>query len=347
LLDCYCTVWYCNKLYRDDGDELGSLYNPGSKKQNISYLLNFQFAPRGGQSGGRGRHGGGRRDRETHLTHYTPPKPRYDTSHYLQANCQFIVKSGADYSSHSQDPDILVDWDLIQQLILKQSGCEPTACPICLFPPTAAQVSRCGHVYCWACILHYLALSDEQTRKCPICDQAIARQDLRSVLVLPQTNLTTGSTVEMRLMKRERDSLFAVPADCTESFTHFPSVQQAGTNRRFIKMFQASAEEVNTNILARERRELELQWRQEKDQPESCFIQEAMALLASREESGLMMISLSPSVSTSSMKEEMPQLELLTLGSTGQAVDPFQEEVEEQQEVEEEIFTTTEGEGGK
>ena len=37
-----------------------------------------------------------------------------------------------------------------------------------------------------------------------ISDQQIARQDLKSVMVLPQPALCTGDTVEMRLMKRDR-----------------------------------------------------------------------------------------------------------------------------------------------
>lgn len=28
---------------------------------------------------------------------------------------------------------------------------------------------RCGHVYCWSCILRYLSLSERTWRKCPIC----------------------------------------------------------------------------------------------------------------------------------------------------------------------------------
>ena len=31
-------------------------------------------------------------------------------------------------------------------------------CPICLYPPKAAKMTRCGHVFCWCCILHYLKL---------------------------------------------------------------------------------------------------------------------------------------------------------------------------------------------
>jgi len=215
---------------------------------------------------------------------YTPAKPRYSAQHYLQATCQFVLSDSADLVNHTIDPDAIVDWDVVEQVVLKQGGSEPTACPICLFPPNAAKLTLCGHVYCWPCILHYLALSDDSSRKCPICDHMVAREDLRSVVVVPQPDHCTGATIEMRLMKRDRESLIAVPADSDLDTSLFPAVADAGPNRRFIKMFTASAAEVGANILARERKELEEQWTKEGSQPEGCFIQEALALLAKREE---------------------------------------------------------------
>ena len=209
---------------------------------------------------------------------------RYSAQHYLQATCQFVLSDSADLVNHTIDPDAIVDWDVVEQVVLKQGGSEPTACPICLFPPNAAKLTLCGHVYCWPCILHYLALSDDSSRKCPICDHMVAREDLRSVVVVPQPDHCTGATIEMRLMKRDRESLIAVPADSDLDTSLFPAVADAGPNRRFIKMFTASAAEVGANILARERKELEEQWTKEGSQPEGCFIQEALALLAKREE---------------------------------------------------------------
>jgi hypothetical protein len=147
------------------------------------------------------------------------------------------VRAGGDYTAHVADPDALVDWDQVEQVILRQSGAEPTACPICLFPPTAAKLTLCGHVYCWACILHYLALTDDDSRKCPICEQPIAASDLRSVVVTPQEDRPTGATMEMRLMRRERDGLLALPAASRLEVTGSepPTVLQTGLDRRFVQ----------------------------------------------------------------------------------------------------------------
>ena len=98
-------------------------------------------------------------------------------------SCQFVVKSGSDYSVHLSDPDTIVDWDLVEQVGLKTNDAMPS-CPICLYPPRAAKTARCGHVFCWPCILHYLALSDDTSRKCPICYAQVSKTDLKSVVAL-------------------------------------------------------------------------------------------------------------------------------------------------------------------
>lgn len=56
---------------------------------------------------------------------------------------------------------------------------EVPSCPICLYPPTAAKITRCGHIFCWACILHYLSLSEKTWSKCPICYSSVHKKDLK------------------------------------------------------------------------------------------------------------------------------------------------------------------------
>ena len=42
-----------------------------------------------------------------------------------------------------------------------------------------AKMTRCGHIYCWPCILHYLALGEKSWRKCPICYESVHDTDLK------------------------------------------------------------------------------------------------------------------------------------------------------------------------
>ena len=61
------------------------------------------------------------------------------------------------------DPDIHFAWhDVLQVIVPTSSGLPTTAtaeapnnvdaveCPICLSPPSAARMSRCGHIACFA-----------------------------------------------------------------------------------------------------------------------------------------------------------------------------------------------------
>jgi len=279
-----------------------------------------------------GRRGPGKRGQQVVV------RPRYDQSHYLQANCQFTVRAGEDYSLQLADPDIMVCWEAIELVELRTASQEMTACPVCLFPPVAAQMSKCGHVYCWACILHYLALSDDTSRPCPICHQQITKTDLRSVTLHTLTARNTGDIVTMNLMKRERNSLFAVPANKSFLGDH-PELGQANVDPDFVKLFTASPEQVKTKIIDRERRELERQWEEEKDQPESCFIQEALKLLEQRELENSLRCS-KKTVKRSLQveqeeKETLPSIESLVLSSPqGEGfVDPFTEEEEPKQDL--------------
>jgi len=318
----------------EDEFEFGSVFNPGSKKQNYNHLLNFQYNARGPVSNAINRGRNNRGHRGNSKQHYQAPNRKaYNKSHYLQANCQFIVKSSGDYSVHSVDPDTLVEWSQIEQVHLKTSGSDLTSCPICLFPPTAAKISRCGHVFCWPCILHYLALSDDSYRKCPICDQNIEKADLKSVIAVPQKDFSTGSLIEMKLMKRERNSLFAVPVS-NEVLTEVPAVNRSGLDRNFVKLLTANSVQVRDNILARERRELLRQWSEEKDQPESCFIQEALTLLTAREVNEPNVVNVEGVVDSKKdclpefNKENLPEINTLKLTCASASVDPFGEESE-------------------
>jgi len=249
---------------------------PEAKKQSLNHLLNFQYTPRGnGQETDRSR---GPRPSKNHNQQY---RQTFNKEQYLQSNCQFIVEAVGDYSVHLVDPDVPVNWDNIQEVYLKTSGSEPTSCPICLFPPIAGKISRCGHVFCWPCILHYLALSDDDWRKCPICYVNISKSDLKSVQAITQETLGTGSMVEMRLMKRERNSTLAVPVN-HPGLDAFPFVNDQEENKALSKLIKATPEQVLSRILIREQEELQQRYREEKDQPESIFIKEALALLESR-----------------------------------------------------------------
>ena len=147
----------------------------------------------------------------------------------------------------------------------------------------AAKIARCGHVFCWPCILHYLSLSDHSWRKCPICYDAIHRPDLKSVVSITWDEFNVHDEIEFRLMRRDRNSLFALPVEqyFPEVNEKHPSINDKLTS--YSQLVMASPTQVARGIISKERLELEDQYRAEKDEPEACFIEEALQYLSQRE----------------------------------------------------------------
>jgi hypothetical protein len=84
---------------------------------------------------------------------------RYPTAPYLKerfvhANFRFLIRSDRDYAVALSDPDMVIDWDDVEQVLV--TIFHEITCPICLIhPPVVAKTTKCGHIFCWTCILHY------------------------------------------------------------------------------------------------------------------------------------------------------------------------------------------------
>lgn len=205
----------------------------------------------------------------------------------ISSSCQFVVKSNGDYAPYMISPDMLVEWSSIEQIHFFGSTEEPQ-CPICLYHPVAAKMTRCGHVYCWPCILHYLALSEKKSwRKCPICYEAVHIGDLKSAVSKPHRNFVCDESVTFQLMCRSKNSLQIYKADATpaiiKSMAQYPhfSAHQDELNHR--KLVLARPHEI-LSIIERERNELRCQLVSDGiDCPDSIFVQQALHLLEERE----------------------------------------------------------------
>lgn len=261
--------------------------NGGSKKQSLNHLLNFHYAPRGEHAASSLRRPGSGLA-SSHQHHYNSAKwlmsthkHKYNKEQFLQANCQFVVRSDGDYTGYLSDPDILVDWDMIEQV--RVISCEDVNCPICLSTPVAGKITRCGHVFCWSCMLHYLALSDKSWRKCPICYESVHRQDLKSVEILLRATHNIGDQITFRLMKRERGSLIASPVSQYDARASYGllSVAEDKLDVIYSKLLTADVDQISL-IIEKETAELKLQISENEGCPELCFIEQAMQLLEER-----------------------------------------------------------------
>lgn len=163
--------------------------------------------------------------------HYVP----FNKERYVNAQYRFLVKPTGDYTVYFADSDIYLNWSDILTVLIPTSSAlstashvnalstsqqpsldlhEGAACPICLSPPTSPRMTKCGHVYCYPCILHYLTINEAASgastpssyhqhvpgasrpavlatnsssnsapkwKRCPICWDAIYAKDLKAV----------------------------------------------------------------------------------------------------------------------------------------------------------------------
>eukprot|EP00124_Ichthyophonus_hoferi_P003622 Ihof_evm1s326 gene=Ihof_evmTU1s326 len=251
-------------------------------KKHVNYLLNFssyeQTQPRQHFIGGSRP---GRANRNSRSGSHTP----YSKERFLQANCQFLVADGGDFSTNQVNPDLPVPWDAIEQV--RVFSYTEMACPICLQKPQAGKITKCGHVYCWTCLLHYLSLGDRIWRKCPICYECIYKKDMRSVTIVTRQLATVGQSIALNLVERERASTTVLPYGRLKDQigTDIP-LSSDPMGSVYCNLLRIPPQDVLDNIIKQEERELQVQLSDCNDiysESEIPFIQEAMIALKARE----------------------------------------------------------------
>ncbi|KZP25367.1 hypothetical protein FIBSPDRAFT_1041511 [Athelia psychrophila] len=237
---------------RQDSSETTTPKRPGSKMaqhgQSLNHLLNFTLPPRQSQVP----QSLPRRSRKNAPSHQVWNKERFVNAQY-----RFVMNPNGDFTVHFADPDIFFQWQDILQVIIPRSSALATAaasgaqsgqdeghttCPICLSPPVAPRMTKCGHVFCFPCILHYLNTSDSlKWIRCPICFDSVNEKQLKCVKwydgpdhseddideAQPEASSSAsaldafatapreGSTMRMRLMQRPQITTLALPRSPT------------------------------------------------------------------------------------------------------------------------------------
>ncbi|KAJ8725786.1 hypothetical protein PYW08_003969 [Mythimna loreyi] len=262
------------RLEGDDEPEIGSVFVPGSKKRNLNHLLNFMYPTRGVPE-----HRGPQLRRPG--PQYRGPS-RHEHDLYLRAYCQFVVKEDGDYKPNLLDPDIPIKWEHIEEIVVRGTG--RPECPICLGAPAAGRVGRCGHVYCWACVLHYAATHDKQPPPCPVCTTPLHVKDMKPTRIVQWGS--PAEEVTMRLVRRLRGSSTVEVApprgqviEALPAILPLENINEAP----FCKMFSATKKQV-LEILKRERDEIEKQILAEIDTTEIVFLEQALEMLKFKEE---------------------------------------------------------------
>lgn len=162
-----------------------------------------------------------------------------------------MVKPTFDSRRHLNDPDLPLPWqDIVQVLVPLTSDVthgtvnsdQAGTCPICLSPPTAPRMTRCGHVFCYACLLHYLIVAENGThtrgsmrhaKRCPICWDDVLASHLKAVVWIDAQHEAqrhrrafleacggeeaseTSGLLTLRLVERPSDACMALPRSAT------------------------------------------------------------------------------------------------------------------------------------
>lgn len=212
-----------------------------------------------------------------HEADWSPYSSRYQLHRYhhnyrgnnakkeiLQTKSQMILRSGNDFSLHLADSDSLFDWSDVEKLNVWSE--EIPRCPICLEDVMAApRITKCGHVYCWPCILRFDMYQDGDNKKCPVCNCVMELTDLRSVTVLKDNLHRVNSKIEMQLMRRSRGSAVALPVKYNEE--GFIISEDVSTDPRYavnktIRHYHylvATPEEILEDVIEKDMSQLEYQ----------------------------------------------------------------------------------------
>lgn len=261
-------------------------HSTNSRKINLTHLVNYRYdrkhpggrsrnSPSFGESGNNVQRGSYYRDPGT--VH------KFSKQQFLQANCQFVVLDGHDYTIHRVDPDWPVDWDCIEEVKFRQIASTETTCPVCLEPPVAAKITRCGHIYCWTCMLHYLSLSDENCRQCPICFEPVYRSDLRSVVSESYANHAVDEEIVMKLMVRKKGCVEVEPY--WREYLNPTGLQTPDSKEHYCSQANLVIVDPLTvirKVADREKDELTFKLETHRNEPEVCFIEQAMDRLNKR-----------------------------------------------------------------
>lgn len=189
-------------------------HSAGRRAQTISgnHLLNFQYDP------------------ISRPQYRTPPPPvrrqrkikPYNKDLFLQANYKFVVLDTGDYAPESMDPDKMLQWEDI--ICVRYSTPFPVQCPICLEYPLCPQITSCGHIFCFPCILQYLLMGDEDYKgdcfkRCPLCFVMISSKELYTIHIESVKQYAVGDTIEFMLLTREKGSFLPSKKNKHESTT--------------------------------------------------------------------------------------------------------------------------------
>ncbi|XP_076895913.1 uncharacterized protein LOC143548704 [Bidens hawaiensis] len=185
---------------RSRSNQAGPPTSAGRKTQGVNgnYLLNFHYDPIS------------RPKERANLPRKLPKRKPYNKDLFLQANYKFVLIDSGNRAPESMDPDKMFQWEDI--VCVKYFTPHETKCPICLEEYLCPQMTSCGHIFCFSCILRYFLIGEDDHKrecwkKCPLCFMMISSKDLYTIYIENVKQHRVGDVVEFMLLTRDKDSL--------------------------------------------------------------------------------------------------------------------------------------------
>lgn len=135
----------------------------------------------------------------------------YNKDLFLQANFRFLVSGMGDYMLNLSNPDKMLQWEDVAAVSFSTPN--HVQCPICLdSPPLCPQITTCGHIFCFPCILRYLMMGEgdhkgDNWEKCPLCSVMISCKDLHTVCIGNVKHYDVGKHIDFTLLTRAKNSV--------------------------------------------------------------------------------------------------------------------------------------------
>jgi len=196
---------------------------------------------------------------------------------FIQANFQFIVQNH--FQCEPTNPDQFIHWDYVKIVIChEESFQELSKCPICLDPPHAPRITRCGHIFCFTCLLRMFQASSataestktatmggniifevENTIKpCPVCTENFSLEQLKPVKVqVTPKNYTENVTCEFVLLQRHKNSCIPQIAATHSPKLEFTLPAHSTEHSKFVQYHLDIDHSVIRELLTLEIKELE------------------------------------------------------------------------------------------
>lgn len=191
----------------------------------------------------------------------------------LSPYCNFALRLPIDLSVLHTDPNIPLDWDSIGMVTRLSSN--ELKCPICLEHEfVASRVNRCGHIFCWPCVIRYLWATEKDSKRCPICFDTVRGSFLRPLVINHVKPVREGDSIELQLIMREKGkiSLFKCGEPILERvFQSF--VDQISSNSKFNRITVQFDER---SVLENQRSQLEIFMSKTNDSFEKSATEKAL-----------------------------------------------------------------------